>query len=51
MVNNMDKLFNRMTPEQVKAYHEEGLDIDVNCNTQGTSIYKTMTGVLPTLGK
>ena len=24
MVNNMDKLFNRMTPEQVKAYHEEG---------------------------
>ena len=23
MVNNMDKLFNRMTPEQVQAYHDE----------------------------
>ena len=24
MVNNMDKLFNRMTKEQIKAYHDEG---------------------------
>jgi len=23
MVNNMDKLFNRMTKEQIKAYHDE----------------------------
>jgi len=23
MVNNMDKLFNRMTKEEIKKYHEE----------------------------